>query len=182
MRGGFRGCTTVAAAVLLLLWLSAPAFGAPASGSSSGWSPTPQPTDDEFAGHTGSDALERLGSGAELSLLQSLGSIQDTIVDLLGLEREYERESWEGTYLIVVSSIGALWLAGRVLLHWTFDTSVPGFVPRSRWTGSDHGLESRNSPLGSGSGSTSSTTEADRACDGERLGHAHSDREVSDDA
>lgn len=92
-------------------------------------SPPQTDEEDRALGPMSGDPVPPGAFGAVASA--STAAVIDTVSDLLGLPREYDREPWERTYMYVVSSLGSLLVAGRVLLHWRIDVSSRGFVPRA---------------------------------------------------
>lgn len=48
----------------------------------------------------------------------------------LDTERALVRYPWEEIYMYAVSILAAIWVAGRIATHWTFDRDRLAFVPR----------------------------------------------------
>ena len=58
------------------------------------------------------------------------GRLEDS--STLTAERVIVREPWELWYMYSVSFLAGLWMLGRTLRRWRFDTDVLAFVPRER--------------------------------------------------
>lgn len=81
-----------------------------------------------------------IGHSREITLHEMEGSVSEgqhvtafgTLTDerTLDVERVLVRWPWEEVYMYAVSIIAALWVAGRILRHWTIDWDQLAFVPR----------------------------------------------------
>ena len=48
----------------------------------------------------------------------------------LEADRVLVRDQWEGSYMMAVSVLAAIWVAGRIVRHWRFDFGTFALVPR----------------------------------------------------